>query len=177
MSSKNEFNLIASAQILKQTPYVLERLLGEITDDMTRSSGDANNWAPYDVIGHLIHADETDWIPRAQIILAQGDDPSFKPFDRTAQFEHSRGRTLNDLLVEFGHLRNASVETLVRWQLTPEQLTLTGIHPDFGVVTLEQLLSTWVVHDLNHIRQIVTYIAAKYDEMVGPWKAYLSILQ
>ena len=139
---------------------------------MTRKIG-----APYDVIGHLLHCEETDWIPRAEIILAQGEDRKFVPFDRFAQFEKSRGKTLDDLLTEFAHVRNANIEKLLRWQLTPDQLALQGIHPEFGEVTLTQLISTWVVHDLTHIRQIVTYLATKYSENVGPWKASTSILK
>src|SRR5206468_4028832 len=144
--------------------------------EWTESSGDVNYWAPYDVVGHLIHGEETDWIPRAEIILAQGENTRFVPFEMLAQFERSKGKSLDDLLTEFAYARNASIEKLVRMQLTPEQLKLTGIHPEFGEVTLEQHLATWVVHDLNHIRQIVKYMAAKYADSVGPWRSYLSIL-
>ncbi len=177
MSDADEFDLNNAIQVLKQTPYVLARLLGELPTQLTQSSGDAEDWAPYDVLGHLIHGEETDWMPRAEMIVAQGEDRRFEPFDRTAQFSRSRGRTLDDLLIEFGHLRSVNMEMLVRWQLTPEQLVLKGIHPEFGEVTLAQLLATWVVHDLNHIQQIVRYLARRYSSDVGPWKAYLSILQ
>ena len=114
--------------------------------------------------------------PGAEIILAQ-DGGEFEPFDRLAQFEKSKEKSLSDLLTELAHLRNAGLEKLVRWQLTPDQLALKGVHPEFGEVTLEQLLATWVVHDLGHIRQIVTYMANKYSDAVGPWKQYLSILK
>ena len=172
-----KFELDKAVEILRQTPYSLSRMLEDLSPDWVKGDDDRDNWSPYDVIGHLIHGEETDWIPRAEVILAQGDDNRFTPFDRLAQFESSRGRSLQDLLTELAHLRNANLERLVGWQLTPDQLDLKGIHPEFGEVTLRQLLATWVVHDLNHIRQIVTYLSRNYHDEVGPWKAYLSILQ
>ncbi|MBK9216245.1 MAG: DinB family protein [Chloracidobacterium sp.] len=171
-----EFRLDQAVEILRQTPYTLQRLLGDLSDDWTATSGDQENWGPYDIIGHLIHGEETDWIPRAEIILAQGESVAFVPFDRLAQFERSKGKPLADLLTEFAHLRSANIEKLIRWQLTPEQLSLSGIHPVLGEVTLSQLLATWTVHDLNHIRQIVTYMAKKYEANVGRWKSHLGIL-
>ena len=171
-----KFDLQRSIEILSQTPYTLARMLGELSIEWTESKGDTEYWSPYDVVGHLIYGEETDWIPRAEIILAQADDRTFVPFDRLAQFENSKGKPIGDLLIEFAHLRNANIEKLIRWQLTPEHLALKGTHPELGEVTLEQLLATWVVHDLNHIRQIVTYMANSYASNVGPWKAYLSIL-
>jgi hypothetical protein len=172
-----KFDLNRSIEILRQTPYTLLRMLDDLSPEWTQSSSDKENWAPYDVIGHLIHGEETDWIPRAEIILSHGTSRPFTPFDRSAHFERSKGKSLNDLLTEFGHLRNANIEKLLRLQITPEQLSLKGVHPEFGEVTLEQLLATWVIHDLNHIRQIVTFMARFYDEAVGPWKQYLSILK
>src|SRR5258708_27364092 len=171
------FDVARSAEILRQTPYTLRAMLGDLSPEWTESLGDRNNWSPYDVIDHLIHGEETDWIPRAEIILAQGDDRTFVPFDQLAQFERSKGRSLIDLLTELAHLRNTNIEKLIRWQLTPDQLALKGLHPELGEVTLGELLATWVVHDLNHIRQIVDCMAAKYADNVGPWKAYLSILK
>jgi hypothetical protein len=172
-----EFRLDQAIEILRQTPYSLTRLLEGLSDDWTASINDPEYWAPYDVIGHLIHGEETDWIPRAEIILEQGENRTFVPFDRIAQFERSRSQSLGDLLTEFAYLRSANLEKLVKWQLTPEQLQLKGMHPELGEVTLEQLLATWVVHDLNHIRQVATYMARKYAANVGPWRKYLSILQ
>lgn len=171
-----EFRLDQAVEILRQTPYSLQRMLGDLSEDWNGSSGDQEDWGPYDVIGHLIHGEETDWIARAEIILAQGENRTFTPYDRLAQFERSKGKPLGDLLTEFVHLRSANIEKLIRWQLTPEQLKLKGMHPALGEVTLSQLLSTWVVHDLNHIRQIVAYMARKYEKNVGAWKAYLAIL-
>jgi len=172
-----EFNLDKSLEILRQTPYTLQRMLDGLSDEWTQYGGGPDDWSPYDVLGHLIHGENTDWIARADIILAQGENKNFVPFDRLAQFEESKGKTLDDLLTEFAYARNANIEKVVRWQLTDEQLDLTGIHPTFGEVTLRQLLATWVVHDLNHIRQIVRFMARKYDEAVGPWKEYLTILK
>lgn len=166
-----------AVEILRQTPYTLQRMLEPLSPEWTASSGDKENWGPYDVIGHLIHGEETDWIPRAEIILADGENRNFVPFDRLAQFENSKGKSLDDLLTEFAHLRNANIEKLIRWQLTDDQLALTGAHPVLGEVTLKNLLATWVVHDLNHIRQIVTYMARKYDESAGVWRSHLAILQ
>ncbi len=171
-----EFSVDKAVEILRQTPYTLERMLGDLSDEWTASSGDRANWGPYDIVGHLIHGEETDWIPRAEIILAQGDDRAFIPFDRLAQFDTSNVKPICDLLTEFAHLRSANLEKLIRWQLTPEELRLSGIHPVLGEVTLSQLLATWTVHDLNHVRQIVTFMARKYDAEVGPWKSHVSIL-
>ncbi|HVF46438.1 MAG TPA: DinB family protein, partial [Pyrinomonadaceae bacterium] len=164
-----KFEVAHAVEVLSQTPYTIARMLGDLSPEWTQSGGDQQNWTPYDVVGHLIHGEETDWIPRAEIILAQDGNRFFVPFDRLAQFEQSRGKPLNDLLTEFAHARSANVEKLVRWQLTPQQLALTGIHPELGEVTLEQLLATWVVHDLNHIRQIATSMAHRYANRVGPW--------
>jgi hypothetical protein len=172
-----KFDLQKAVEVLRQTPYTLSRMLEGLSDDWTASSGDPEDWGPYDIIGHLIHGEETDWIPRAEIILAKGENRTFVPFDRVAQFGRSKGKSLNDLLTEFAHLRSVNLETLVRWQLTPEQFALKGIHPELGEVTLAQLLATWVVHDLNHVSQVARKMAVKYADNVGPWKAYLSILQ
>ena len=170
------FQVEKAVEVLRQTPYTTRRMLESLSDDWTASSGDPEDWGPYDIVGHLIHGEETDWIPRAEIILAQGENRTFVPFDRVAQFVRSKGKSLDDLLTEFAYLRNVNLETLVRWQLTPDQLALRGMHPELGEVTLEQLLATWVVHDLNHIEQIARRLAVKYADNVGPWKAYLSIL-
>lgn len=170
------FDLDKATEILRQTPYTLARMLDGLSPEWTQSRGDMENWSPYDVIGHLIHGEETDWIPRAEIILEHGVDRPFDKYDRLAQFEKSKGKPLADLLQEFAHLRSHSLEKLVNFQLTPDLLAKKGTHPALGLVTLEQLLSAWVVHDLNHIRQIVAYMAREYTESVGPWRQYLSIL-
>jgi len=171
-----KFEVQKAVEVLRQTPYTIGRMLDGLSDEWTASSGDPENWEPYDIVGHLIHGEETDWIPRAEIILAQGENRTSVPFDRVAQFQRSKGRSRDDLLTEFAYLRNVNLETLVRWQLTPEQLALEGVHPELGEVTLEQLLASWVVHDLNHISQIARKLAVKYADDVGPWRAYLSVL-
>ncbi len=172
-----QFNINQATEILRQTPYSLARMLEGLSSEWTESRGNRENWTPYDVIGHLIHCEETDWLPRAEVILAQGEDRRFPAFDRFAQFERSKGKSLKDLLTEFEYLRSAGLEKLAGWKLTPEMLALKGIHPEFGEVKLEQLIATWAVHDLTHIRQIVTYMANQYADAVGPWKEYLSILK
>ena len=201
------FDISVSFEVLSSTPKVVRALLGNLSEDWTRSNSDpgfANadviphegggadrvgrirnpnsqipnrTWEAFDVVGHLIHGEETDWIPRARIILAKGGDRTFVPFDRFAQFEKSTGRSLAQLLDEFARLRSENLDILRSWNLTDQQLDLQGVHPELGTVTLRQLLSTWVVHDLNHIRQIVTIMARRYGSEVGPWREYLSILK
>ena len=171
-----EFELDKAAGVLGNTPRVVRSMVNALSDGWTASSGDQENWGVFDVVGHLIHADETDWIPRAEVILAQGEDRNFPPFDRFGQFDKARGKTLGVLLDEFDEVRQNCLATLRSWELSDVQLEMRGIHPEFGEVSLRQLLATWVVHDLTHIRQIATVMARKYDKAVGPWKAYLSIL-
>lgn len=172
-----KFQVEQAAEILSNTPLVLKSLLGNLSGDWTENINDSEDWGPFDVVGHYIHGEETDWIPRAEIILKQGENITFEPFDRFAQFEKSKGKTLGELLDDFAQLRKKSLETLESWNLTDEQLQLKGMHPELGLVNLEKLLSTWVVHDLTHIRQIVTFLAKKYSGNVGVWKEYLSILK
>jgi hypothetical protein len=171
-----KFQIEQAVEILRQTPGALNSLLGNLSDDWTEKE-DSENWNPFDIVGHFIHGEETDWIPRAEMILAQGENRTFPPFDRFAQFEKSEGKSLSQLLETFAGLRKENLEKLQQMSLTDEQLKLKGIHPELGEVNLEQLLSTWVVHDLTHIRQIVIVLAKKYSENVGVWKEYLSILQ
>ena len=165
-----------SLEVLESTPGVVRSMVSGLSDDWTASSGRQDDWGVFDVVGHLIHADETDWIPRAEVILAQEVDRNFPPFDRFGQFEKAHGKTLRVLLDEFEEVRHGCLVTLRGWDLTDEQLELRGVHPEFGEVSLRQLLATWVVHDLTHIRQIANIMARKYEAAVGPWKAYLSIL-
>lgn len=172
-----KFQLSQAIEILSQTPATVKSLLGNLSDEWIFANDGENTWSPFDIIGHYIHAEETDWIPRAEIILAQGENRTFGAFDRFAQFEKSKGKTLAELLETFADVRQKNIELLKSWNLTDEQLKLKGIHPEFGEVTLQQLLATWTVHDLTHIRQIVTVMAKQYTENVGDWKAYLSILK
>lgn len=151
-------------------------MLAGLSDDMT-TGGTDDNWAPYDIVGHLIHGEVTDWIPRGEIILRQGEDRTFVPFDRLAQFELSKGKSIGELLDDFEAKRRESLTELRSWNLTDDQLKLKGIHPEFGEVTLSELIASWVAHDLTHIRQITQCLARKFSGEVGPWKKYLSILQ
>ncbi len=171
-----EFDLQLTIEVLSKTPQVVRSMTGGLSESWT-SSASRDDWGPFDIVGHLIHGEVTDWIPRARIILDQGGDRRFVPFDRLAQFEHSRGRSIEILLTEFEQLRRQNLETFASWDLSDSQLELEGIHPEFGTVTLRQLLATWAVHDLTHIRQIAMSMAKRYDSAVGPWREYLSILQ
>jgi len=172
-----KFQIEKTVEILSQTPATVKSLLGNLSADWIENAPDSETWSPFDIVGHLIHGEETDWIPRAEIVLGQGENRTFKPFDRFAQFEKSKGKTLNELIETFAASRMKNLEILREMNLTEEKLKLKGIHPEIGEVTLEQLLATWVVHDLNHLKQIVTVLADKYAANVGVWKQYLSILQ
>jgi hypothetical protein len=171
-----QFEIDQASEILAQTPDTLRAMLGNLSEDWTHG-GSREDWSPYDIVGHLIHAELTDWIPRAQVIVAGGDIREFGAFDRFAQFENSKDKTLSELLDGFNFHRGESLNTLKVLDLTPEKLALKGIHPELGEVTLAELIATWVVHDMTHIRQIVTFMAKRYDTAVGPWKEYLSILK
>ena len=170
------FDLAATVAVLERTPTALRVMLSGLPPRWTEATEGEGTWSPYVVIGHLIHGERTDWIPRAEIILAQGEDRRFAPFDRDAQFRESRGRSLEELLEEFTRLRETSLTTLASWGLTVKQLALTGEHPAFGTVTLEQLLATWVAHDLGHVAQVARVMARQYRETVGPWRASLPIM-
>ncbi len=171
-----EFQLDHAKEILRRTPATLNSLLRHLPEEWARSNEGPESWSPFDVVGHLIHGEETDWIPRAKIILEYGESGTFEPFDRFAMFEKSRGKSLGALLDRFEWLRGESLKELEGMNLRPEMLGKRGTHPELGVVTLSQLLSTWVVHDLGHIGQVVRVIAKQYDEAVGAWQAYLPIL-
>ena len=172
-----KFEIENAIEVLSATPGTLRAMLGGLSDGWISGSNSSDSWQAFDVVGHLIHGEETDWIPRARIILEQGENRTFVPFDRFAQFEKSKGKRLADLLTEFEEARAKSLEEFRSWNLNDEQLKFKGMHPELGEVTLSQLLATWMVHDLNHIRQIATSMARQYDEEVGPWKEYLSIVR
>lgn len=172
-----EFNLEESIQILSKTPSVISNLLKELPETWIKTNEGGDTWSPYDVVGHLIHGEKTDWIPRAMIILSKAKDKTFKPFDRFAQFENSRGKTLEQLLSEFSELRTENLQKLQNMNLNEQILKKQGIHPEFGTVTLKQLLSAWVVHDLGHIHQLTRVMAKNYKAEAGPWTKYLSVLQ
>jgi len=172
-----EFKLEQAIEVLERTPATLNSLLRDLSEQWLVQNEGPDTWSPYDVIGHLIHGEETDWIPRAKMILEHGETRAFEPFDRVAMFEGSKGKSIVELLDTFAQLRAANLRELQSMNLTSELLDKRGRHPELGVVTLRQLLSTWVIHDLGHIRQVVRVMSKQYGEAVGPWKAYLSILE
>ena len=170
------FDLADGVAVLERTPATLRAMLDGLAPGWTDATEGPDTWSPYVILGHLVHAETDDWIPRAKIILAQGPQRRFTPYDRFAQFEESKGKSLGDLLDEFGTLRGQNVATLAGWNLGERQLALEGEHPAFGLVTLRQLLATWVVHDLGHIAQIARVMAKQYKSAIGPWRAYLPVV-
>jgi hypothetical protein len=176
VTSAVTFDLATATEVLARTPSVFRAMLGGLSPEWTDATEGPGTWSPFDILGHLIHGERTDWIPRARIILAPGTDRRFTPFDRSAQFAASKGKSIGDLIEEFATLRTANLRTLADWKLTSRQLALEGEHPDFGPVTLRQLLATWVTHDLGHIAQTARVMAKQYREVIGPWRAYLPIV-
>lgn len=170
------FDLDDAVAVLERTPASLRALLAGLPETWVKATEGEGTWSPYDVVGHLIHGERTDWVPRARHILA-GETRPFEPFDRTAQFQESRGKGLGELLETFAELRRENLAALARMSLTSEDLGREGLHPELGRVTLGQLLATWVVHDLDHLGQIARTMAKAYSGAVGPWSAYLSILK
>jgi hypothetical protein len=162
--------------ILARTPATLDALLRSLPDGWTAANEGGNTWSPFDVIGHLIHGERTDWVPRAKIIREQGEARAFEKFDRFAQFAVSQGRTMASLLDEFAALRQDNLRALAALRLTDADLDRRGRHPELGVVTMRQLLATWVAHDLDHVVQISRVLARQYSDEVGPWRAYLRII-
>ncbi len=171
-----EFQLEHATEVLRRTPLTLNSLLRDLPDEWILPNEGLQSWSPYDVVGHLVHGEETDWISRAKIILEYGETYPFEPFDRFAMFEKSRGKSLAELLGTFEQLRAVNLKELEKMRLTPQMLEKRGKHPELGMVMLSQLLATWVVHDLGHIGQVVRVMAKQYQSEVGPWQAYLPIL-
>jgi len=171
-----DFDLTAGVAVLERTPGTFRAMLAGLPPAWTDATEGPETWSPYVIVGHLIHGERTDWIARARIILAQGPERRFTPYDRFAQFRESQGKSLADLLDEFAHLRAANLAALAGWRLTDAQLALEGEHPEFGPVTLRQLLATWVAHDLGHIAQTARVMAKQYRDAIGPWRAYLPIM-
>lgn len=172
-----DFDLANGVAILERTPHTFRAMLGGLPPAWTDATEGPDTWSPYVILGHLIHGERADWIERARIILAQGQERRFRPFDRLAQFHESEGKSLGDLLDEFAALRAANLATLASWHLSEAQLALEGEHPEFGSVTLRQLLATWVAHDLGHIAQTARVMAKQYREAIGPWRVYLPIVE
>lgn len=166
-----------SLAILSATPGTLRAWLASMPPRWLEAEEGDGTFRPLDVIGHLIHGEKTDWIPRAKRLLEFGESKAFDSFDRWGHREAIRGKSLEALLEEFAKLRQQSLETLAAFRLSPEDLHRCGRHPKFGAVTLEQLLATWVVHDLEHIAQIARVMGKQYREAVGPWVEYLPMIQ
>ena len=171
-----QFDLNHALAVLERTPATLRALLGGLPEAWTVPNEGPNTFSAFDNVGHLIHGERADWIPRARIILAQGPNRRFEPYDRFAQQRESAGKTLARLLDELASLRTENLTTLRGWNLTERELALEGEHPELGVVTLRQLLATWVAHDLGHLAQTSRVLAKQYREAVGPWRAYLPVL-
>lgn len=172
-----KFNLPDTYNLLERTPGYLENLLIGLPESWTHQNEGGDSWSAFDIIGHFIHGEKTDWIPRARIILSDLPDKTFVPFDRFAQFENSKGKSLEELLAEFRALRMENIAILKSFDLTPALLERTGIHPDFGTVTLSQLLSTWVIHDLSHTNQITRVLAKIYRSEAGPWVQFINLIR
>jgi hypothetical protein len=170
------FDLDNGIAVLERTPDVLKTLLGGLSTDWTSPNEGPNTWSPFDVVGHLIDGEETNWMTRARVIVSQSPVRRFTPFDRVRHLTANTGQTLTERLDRFADLRAKNLADLRALGLTPSDLRRTGEHPEFGSVTLEQLLATWVTHDLGHIGQIVRVMARQYKTAVGPWEAYLPIL-
>ena len=171
-----EHNLADTIAVLSRTPAALDGLLRDLPDLWTRQNEGGDTWSVFDVIGHLIHGERTDWMPRARIIMQFGETRPFDPFDRLAQRRESEGKSLGQLLDEFNSLRAANLDELRALKLTPEDLRRRGRHPALGGVTLSQLLATWAAHDLTHLHQVSRIMAHQYRAAVGPWSAYLGVL-
>lgn len=170
------FFLAECTAVLERTPVVLNAMLRGLPEAWTSCTEGEGTWSPYTVVGHLIHGEKADWMPRLAIILEHGTSRPFPPFDREAQFRESAERTLDELLDEFAERRRASLAQLAEMNIQPEQLELEGTHPAFGKVTARQLLATWTAHDLSHLVQVNRSMAKRYRTEVGPWAQYLSVM-
>ena len=170
-------NLPDTIALLARTPAALDVLLRDLPETWILCNEGENTWTAYDVVGHLIHGELTDWMPRARMILEFGDTRPFETFDRFAQKRDSQGKSLAQLLNEFACLRSENLNALRALNLRPEDLARPGRHPQLGSVTLSQLLATWAAHDLTHLHQITRILAHQYRDAVGPWTAYLGVMQ
>ena len=171
-----KYNLERSYEILDRTPAVLQALLGGLPDDWVMPNEGPETFSPYDVIGHLVHGEKTDWVVRAKMILEFGNTQTFVKWNRFAQYEESKGKSLQQLLDEFAAIRNENMGWFKARNLTEDDLNRNGMHPVLGDVTLRHLLATWVVHDLTHIAQITRVMAKQYTENMGPWPEFFRIL-
>lgn len=177
MANSMEFTLAESIPLLSRTPAALNALLHGLPDQWVRCNEGTDTWSAFDILGHLIFAERTDWMPRVRIILESGEARTFDPFDRSAQSKENQNKNMEQLLDEFARLRTENLAELQRLHLQHGDLTRHGKHPELGVVTLSELLATWVVHDLTHLHQLSRVMAHQYREAVGPWTTYLGVLQ
>jgi len=171
-----EQNLEHTISLLTRTPAALNSLLRDLPEAWTMRNEDGNSWTAFDVVGHLIHGERTDWMPRTKMILEFGEGRAFEPFDRRAQERESQGRSLGELLDQFARVRSKNLAELQALKLRPEDLARRGRHPALGVVTLSELLATWAAHDLSHLHQISRIMAHQYREAVGPWSKFLGVM-
>ena len=174
--TRRPFMMDEAVAILSRTPATLDAMLRGLPDGWITANEGGETWSPFEVIGHLVHGERTDWMARARIILEHGEARAFEPFDRFAQFRESEGKTLEALLDEFAALRRRNLQELAHLQLTGQDLDRRGRHPSLGVVTLRQLFATWVAHDLDHLVQISRVLARQYSDEVGPWREYLRVI-
>jgi hypothetical protein len=172
-----EHDLRETIALLGRTPAALDSLLRDLPETWTHRDEGENTWSVFDVVGHLIHGEHTDWMPRARMVLQFGETRTFEPFDRRGHVRESAGKSLGQLLDEFARLRAKNLDELRALNLQPKDLELRGRHPFFGVVTLSELLATWAAHDLTHLHQISRIMAHQYQEAVGPWTAFLGVMQ
>ncbi len=172
-----EQGLQQTISLLTRTPVALNALLHDLPEEWTLRNEGENTWSAFDVVGHLVHGERTDWMPRVRMVLQSGESQTFEPFDRWGQARVSQGKSLEQLLDEFARLRSENLGALRGLNLRPEDLERRGRHPSLGVVTLSQLLATWATHDLTHLHQISRVMALQYRDAVGPWIAYLGVLQ
>lgn len=171
-----KFSLAKSFEILERTPLILKILLADLSEEWVMNNEGPGTFSPYDVLGHLIHGEKTDWVVRTQHILNVGSTVPFDPYDRFAQYELSKGKSTEQLLEEFQKLRNNNLQLIKSFNLSEADFDKKGMHPVLGEVTLRNLLSTWVVHDLTHIAQITRVMAKQYKEETGPWTEFFRIL-
>ena len=177
MTSVAQFNLADTIAVLTRTPATLDALLRGLPDTWARGNEGKDSWSAFDIVGHLIYGERTDWMPRARIILQDGEARPFDPFDRFAQFKESAGKSLERLLEDFAQLREENLVALQALNLQGPDFARRGKHPALGVVTLSQLLATWAIHDLTHVHQLSRVMAHQYRDAVGPWTAFLGVLQ
>lgn len=171
------FDLDDACDLLARTPSVLDALLRGVPDGWTLANEGEGTFSPFDVVGHLIHGERADWMPRARLIIAHGEARAFDPYDRFAQREASRGLSLESLLDTFAALRAENLVELRALGLTQDDFARRGRHPALGTVTLGELLATWVVHDLDHLAQVARVLSRQYADAVGPWRAYRRVVR